>query len=199
MKHPDFLNSLTDLENEIRSFFMDATKEKKSEFREVVLSTISNRNYPNSRIVILRDFEENWSFIVYSDTRAKKVNEIKSLSYVNLLFYSKIKGIQIRINGKASIVKKNQNYWEKLSDWSKVLYSNDLKPGKKLKEDTLIEKKLNNQKSTDSYLKNFTSIKILVKNIDFLYLSRSGNIRAFFNIVRKKKNIINIKKKWINA
>jgi len=76
----------------------NALQENVFEPNAMVLSTINEKNCPSSRMVLLRDYNEN-GFVFYTNYNSKKGNEISSNNNASLLFYWQQLHRQIRIEG----------------------------------------------------------------------------------------------------
>ena len=77
---------------------------KKSEFNDpnaMNLATISSDGKPNSRIVLLKSYDDN-GFVFYTNSKSKKGKAIKNNSSVALNFHWKTLQRQIRIEGDVS-------------------------------------------------------------------------------------------------
>lgn len=190
------VSQLNELINKLKYDFSKATVDKKSEYKECVLSTLTKNNKPNSRTVIFREFSEDWILKIHSDLRSEKIEELKKNKNVCLLFYNKKEKIQVRITGKALIKKNDKSSWNSLSDWSKKNYISNNKPGNKINS-----KDLNKNIDIKNYMlengiKNFCSISVKINEIDWLRLLRYKNIRAKIRI-KRKPDIIVLEKKWV--
>ena len=181
---------LDKIEEKIKEEIINCINEKKNSFRNVVLSTVK-KNTPNLRIVVLRDFSNDWNVSFYTDSRSSKIEEIEKNKNVSILFYDDNKKIQIRMYGTSSIYRNQKSIWEKLPTLSKINYNSILKPGEYQKN---YSAKLN--KEVELGYKNFCLIKLKLDNIDCLYLSREGNRRISIKISRENRNIV-FKKKWL--
>jgi hypothetical protein len=58
---------------------------------------------PQSRMVVLRSFSDDWTFEFFTDHRSSKVNEIKSNPTISALFWDPSKRIQVRIEAVAHL------------------------------------------------------------------------------------------------
>ena len=195
---PSYLNCLSELEKEITSKLLRGYLDKKSPFNLFVLSTSSNKNV-NSRIVVMRKFcSVKWEIIIHSDLRSKKMSELRSNKHVCLNFWDPKKNLQIRIKGEAKKYEyNNDRVWHELSSWSKRNYLSQKTPGEHTEKgisgfDEEFLKIPPNHKHFSQGRKNFCQIKICIKSMDCLILSRLGYRRALFE---NKANIM--QKKWL--
>ena len=195
---PDYFDNLDKLHDEIVAKLTRGFLDKKSPYRFFILSTSIKHNV-NSRIVVLRNFcPKKWELFFHSDCRSEKLNEIENNRNVSLNFWDPKKNIQLRIKGKAERYNEKDNYtWDKLNVWSKRTYLTEKIPGSISKYPTSgFSQKLLKAPPTNKEInmgfKNFCQIKIFIKKIDCLILSRLGYRRALFEINKDK-----LIKKWL--
>ena len=135
---------------------------------------------------------------VQTDCRSKKIQEIEYNRNVSLNFWDPKKNIQLRIKGKAKKFNETDNYsWSRLNVWSKINYLTEKKPGSLSTYPVSgVSKKFLKTPPTndevDMGFKNFCQIKVFIKKIDCLILSRLGHRRALFEIYKDRLN-----KKWL--
>lgn len=91
----------------------EAIEKQIPEANAMVISTISDNFQPSSRIVYLRDYDQD-IFTFYTNYNSRKSKEIIQNSKVALLFYWPLLQRQIRIEGiaKKSSYEKSKNYFE---------------------------------------------------------------------------------------
>ena len=80
--------------------WMDLALEKNEEANAFVLSTVSDKNIPSSRVLLLRDFDKN-GFTFFTNYNSIKANDIENNNNVALNFYWSEFQRQVRIIGKA--------------------------------------------------------------------------------------------------
>lgn len=85
--------------NEFRVWLGSAIKLIKDDATAMVLSTVSLQGRPSSRIVLLKDINEN-GFTFFSNYKSRKGQELEMNAFASLLFYWKEQERQIRIEGK---------------------------------------------------------------------------------------------------
>ena len=195
---PDYFDNLDKLYDEIVAKLIRGVLDKKSPYRYFVFST-SIKNNVNSRMVVLRDFcSKKWELLLHSDCRSKKLQEIEGNRNVSLNFWDPKKSIQLRVKGKAEKINETNNYaWSRLNIWSKRTYLTQKKPGSvSISPISGFNEKFLKITPTNEEInmgfKNFCQIKVFIKKIDCLILSRFGYRRALFEIKRDKLN-----KKWL--
>ena len=95
--------------------------DENEEANTFVLSTVSDKNIPSSRVLLLRDFDKN-GFTFFTNYNSKKANDIKNNNNVALNFYWSEFQRQVRIVGKA----------EKISDLDSDKYFSSRPRGSQL-------------------------------------------------------------------
>ena len=136
------------------------------------LSTVTNDLQPSSRIVLLKSFNDD-GFVFYSNLDSKKGVAIKKNSQVALNFYWKSLKKQVRIEGKAKIVKETDadEYFDSRSEDSKIgawasHQSLELKSREELeKRVATFKKKFEGSKITRP--KHWSGYKVIPKLIEF--------------------------------
>ena len=170
----------------------------KHDYHSFVFSTVS-KNSPDSRTVILRDFDEHKPAIwFHSDRRSKKILHLKENENVSALFYDKSRKIQLRINGLAHIednIKNDKRIWEAMRPESKICYMGPYAPSQRINqfEPNILEKSAHdlNEEDENLGLSQFCRIRIKIKKIDWLKLDYKGHQRLEFQFDKE------IKAQWI--
>jgi len=96
----DFKNSVENPIQYFMNWFKDALKVNKQEANACVLSTISSDNCPSSRVVLLKEVNEN-GFTFFTNYKSNKANDIDENPNVALNFYWPELERQVRITGTA--------------------------------------------------------------------------------------------------
>ena len=170
----------------------------KHDYHSFVFSTVL-KNSPNSRTVILRDFDENKPAIwFHSDRRSKKILHLEENENVSALFYDKSRKVQLRINGIADIeddIEHNKKIWDSMRPESKLCYMGPYAPSQKISqfEPNTLEKSAHDLDKEDEHLglSRFCRIRIKIKKLDWLKLDYKGHQRLEFKFGKK------IKTQWI--
>ena len=170
----------------------------KHDYHSFVFSTVS-KNSPDSRTVILRDFDEHKPAIwFHSDKRSKKILHLEENENVSALFYDKSKKVQLRINGIADIendIEQNKKVWDSMRPESKLCYMGPYAPSKKINqfEPNTLKKSAHDLDKEDEHLglSRFCRIRIKIKKLDWLKLDYKGHQRLEFKFGKK------IKTQWI--
>lgn len=79
------------------------TKAEIVEPTAMCLSTIDKNNFPSSRMILLKKFDER-GFCFFTNLTSRKAQELEANSNVALCFYWGILGFQVRIEGKVEKV-----------------------------------------------------------------------------------------------
>ena len=170
----------------------------KHDYHSFVFSTIS-KNSPDSRTVILRDFDEHKPAIwFHSDIRSKKILYLEENENVSALFYDKSRKVQLRINGIADIeddIEHNKKIWDSMRPESKLCYMGPYAPSQKINqfEPNTLKKSAHDLDKEDEHLglSRFCRIRIKIKKLDWLQLDYKGHQRLEFKFGKK------IKTQWI--
>ena len=179
----------------IKILLKSAVKDRHHPYHTPVFSNISNNIRSKSRIIVLRNFDEEKLILnFHSDFRSPKIKDLQNNKQSSFLFYdSKIK-TQLRIRTNSKINYKNnitKNAWGKTTLSSRKCYLSMHAPSS-------ITAKLNDgipshlkgidpqlEESEKGY-KNFVVIQNKIVNIDWLHLSSSGHERL---MIKFQKNI----------
>ena len=170
----------------------------KHDYHSFVFSTVS-KNSPDSRTVILRDFDEHQPAIwFHSDRRSKKILHLKENEKVSALFYDKSRKVQLRINGIADIeedIEHNKRIWDSMRPESKLCYMGPYAPSQKINqfEPNTLKKSAHDLDKKDEHLglSRFCRIRIKIKKLDWLKLDYKGHQRLEFKFGKK------VKTQWI--
>lgn len=153
------------------------TVQKKHPFRNVVFSTVDEK-HPKSRWVVFRKLTENQRFLIFTDLRSNKTEEIRNNSSCSLLFYNNRQGLQIRVEGVALLHSQDDltnKYWVGVQGNGLKSYSTVLPPGS-----SIAKKDEGNQWLDEPTSRYFTVLEIIPNYIDVLQLGRESHIRAEF-------------------
>ena len=170
----------------------------KHDYHSFIFSTVS-KNSPDSRTVILRDFDEDKPAIwFHSDRRSKKILQLEENKNVSALFYDKSRKVQLRINGLGDIeedVEHNKKIWDSMRPESKLCYMGPYAPSQKINqfEPNTLKKSAHDLDKEDEHLglSRFCRIRIKIKKLEWLKLDYKGHQRLEFKFGKK------IKTQWI--
>ena len=166
----------------------------KHDYHSFIFSTVS-KNSPDSRTVILRDFEEYKPAIwFHSDRRSKKILHLEETENVSALFYDKSRKVQLRINGIANIeedIEQNKKIWDSIRPESKLCYMGPYAPSQKISqfEPNTLKKSAHDLDKEDEHLglSRFCRIRITIKKLDWLKLDYKGHQRLEFKFGKRTK------------
>ena len=122
MNHDQILLDIN--ENPFRIFnrwFEDAKQNEINDPNAMNIATVGDDKYPSSRMVLLKSYNSS-GFVFYTNLNSKKGNQIKNNSKVGLNFYWKSLLKQVRIQGKAKVIKNNESdtYFNSRSENSRI-------------------------------------------------------------------------------
>ena len=173
----NFFNDLDKGELKIWDLLAQGVVNKKSKFHTPTFSTI-NGNAINSRTIILRKVDNKKKMLFfYSDSRSRKVLNIKQNNNATVHLYEPRFKLQVQLYGHANIEnnsEKTKDIWKSFNNFSKKNYLSELSPGKKI--NSLDELKYN--KDNEEAFYNFSLIYIKVSKLECLQLSDINNIRV---------------------
>ena len=149
-----------------------ASVDKKSDARNVVVS-ISDGEYPSSRIMVLREVNvREKSFTFFSDSNSQKCKLIDLNPRGSLTVWDRKNNLQIRIRGEFVFDPDTIRYWNRLGDWAKKSYGNQPSPSMPI----LGRWEYDNKPEISS----FTVLKFLADKFDILLLDKEKHFRAVY-------------------
>jgi len=186
--------SIDSIEENIWHSLTRATTDRFAPYRTATFATINTQKdnsiqltYPSIRTVVLRTVDKQYRELSFnSDARSTKLAQINDCPQVSWLFYSQAERTQLRLNGIARVIQgdRKKTAWEQAQIMSKRCYCGQHPPGTispngpKTGLTTLHSEGLDHD--FEKGYKNFARIITTVTHIDWLYLSRKGNLRAQF-------------------
>lgn len=148
----------------------------KHPFRYLTVATLGDQ-FPQVRTVVLRQFTADLEFLVYTDARSSKVQELFEVPRVSLLFYHPKKQVQVRVQALATVHVEDelaQAHWMRVSEKRKSEYQSELGPGKQI----MHPKEGWGSSSEHSY---FSVLKFSPLCLEVLQLAKEGHLRIQFN------------------
>lgn len=173
------------IRDRIFSEFHTATTSHEHPFRFCVLGTIGINSHPQTRWVVFREFNAgpDFTFLIYTDRRSSKIQDLKQNPAASLLFYNEEKRLQLRINGSGHIIT-DQNlldqHWEQSAKYGASSYTSELPPG------TPISKPENAWSWDKEDRSHFCILRIEMKRIEFLQLDGEQHIRGEFRVQKDR-------------
>ncbi len=149
----------------------------KHPFRYLTLAT-AGTNFPQVRTVVLRQISADLEFLVYTDVRSTKVQELLEVPRVSLHFYHPKKQVQVRVKALATIHLEDelaQVHWNRVSEKRRSEYQSKLDPG------TRIAAPAAGWESTIES-SHFSVLKFSPLSLDVLQLAREGHLRIQFDL-----------------
>jgi|TARA_B110000116_G_C16668520_1_gene505109 pyridoxamine 5'-phosphate oxidase len=101
----DLLESPTDM---FRAWFEKVENLKNIEVNAMTLATSSKKGEPSSRVVLLKDYDEN-GFVFYTNYNSEKGSQIEQNPYGSLTFHWNQLERQIRIRGKIRKISRDKS------------------------------------------------------------------------------------------
>lgn len=148
-----------------------ALEQPRDAWRIATLASINLDGLPQARQVVIREVSPDLSSMtIFTDRRSNKVAELTHQPQCSLLFWCPIRQQQLRCVCVASFEDNIKSYWENVAGRKGVLdYATEMPPG------SLLEGQISFDMSRAK--ENFCVIKLHVKSIDRLELSREGHRR----------------------
>jgi general stress protein 26 len=149
----------------------------KHPFRFLTLAT-SGVQFPQVRTVVLRQLSPAMEFLVYTDVRTAKVQDLLETPRVSLLFYHPKKQVQIRVKALATLHVANalaQEQWKRVSEKRQSEYKSGLAPGTRIETPDL-------GWEADPENAHFSVLKFSPLSIEVLQLAREGHLRMQFEL-----------------
>ena len=158
-----------------------AVKKRNDDLHLLNLVTVDNKNEPNTRNVVLRDFSiENLTVRFHTDKRSSKIEDIRDNKAICLIGYDKKAKLQIRMDADAYTIKDEKilmDIWKKMYPMSRECYRISKSPGDKIESLNEIRFKEDDESNLIGF-DNFVAIQCDIKSLEILYLSSLGHIRA---------------------
>jgi general stress protein 26 len=152
----------------------------KHPFRYLTLAT-AGTHFPQVRTVVLRELTPNLEFLVYTDVRSAKVQDMLEVPRVSLLFYHPKKQVQVRVKALATIHVDDelaQEHWKKISEKRQSEYTSKLEPGTRIENPDL-------GWETDIKNAHFSVLKFSPLSIEVLQLAKDGHLRIQFELASR--------------
>jgi general stress protein 26 len=149
----------------------------KHPFRFLTLAT-SGAQFPQVRTVVLRQLSPAMEFVVYTDVRTAKVQDLLTTPRVSLLFYHPKNQVQVRIKAIATLHVEDaiaQEQWKRVSEKRQSEYKSGLAPGTRIESPDL-------GWETQSDSAHFSVLKFSPLAIEVLQLARQGHLRIQFEL-----------------
>ncbi|MCK6604101.1 MAG: pyridoxamine 5'-phosphate oxidase family protein [Ignavibacteriaceae bacterium] len=191
---PEIYSNTSQVFDSIIKALAEGVTNRRHPFHTPVISTI-NGDKPELRTVVLRDFNKDlMEILIHSDYRTGKVSQLKLNPNTSFLFYDGNSAVQVRVRGISFVHYTDDTAferWQISKPASRRCYLTTVHPGEEISvpDSTLPADYKNITPSlteSESGYKNFCVIRTVINEIDWLYLHKSGNIRAAFKITEGK-------------
>jgi hypothetical protein len=131
---------------------------------------------------------ERRSLLIHTDARSPKVAQIQECPAVSLLFYDQSLNVQLQMHGIASIHRLDsvaEELWRNSPPSSLRMYLGPLAPGTictgpAFNLPSALVGRIPEQEELAPGYHNFAVVQILVQEMEWLRLSRDGNLRCRF-------------------
>ena len=147
------------------------------------LVTIDEKNIPNTRNVVIRDFsEENLTIRFHTDKRSSKISDIQNNNKISLLGYERKDKLQIRFDAEATIIDSDEfllDIWKSMYPMSRECYRVIESPGSKIKSLEDIKFEEEDDQGLNGF-ENFVAVSCDIQSIEVLYLHHAGHLRASY-------------------
>lgn len=164
-----------------------ASLKRNDPLRSPVLASINSEGKPSQRILVLREvLMKERGLIFHTDIRSEKVAELRQNAEVSLLFYHPKRQKQFRLTGTAAIHFQDdlwEQQWQKTGPGSLKVYLIKKKPGLPVHPSEWSDlipppDKRFEKADLEAGKVNFAVLKVLIQNMEYLYLAQSGHLRA---------------------
>ena len=169
-------HKLKDIFELVQEEMKRAVNDKKHPFRYLIFSSLGAK--VRSRYVVLRSYQSDNSFVVYTDSRSSKVEEIRQNPEVHLLFYNSRKQVQVLVEGICDTENNpaiRQSLWLKVQGNAQKSYNTTLPPGA-----VITTPETGHQVKAEMDDEYFEVLNIQPVKIEVLQLNRSKHLRASF-------------------
>ncbi len=179
---PGFYNDLAASFEFAWNALENAATDRRSPMRMPVLGSTGLDGSPQVRTVVLRDVSRAGGRLrIHTDTRSRKVEELKRDPRCCVLAYDPVAGIQLRLSGTATIHTEDRvadKAWQGSRAMSLACYAQDAAPGDVLADPATAD--TNGAADLELGRCNFAAILMQLESIEWLYLHISGHRRALW-------------------
>ena len=170
---------------------MNAIEGRDDDLHILNLVTVDEKNIPNTRNVVIRDFsEENLNIRFHTDKRSTKISDIKNNNKISLLGYERKDKLQIRFDAEATIIDSDEfllDIWKGMYPMSRECYRVIESPGSKIKSLEDIKFEEEDYQGLNGF-ENFVAVSCDIQTIEILYLHHAGHLRASYTNNNGKLN-----------
>ena len=184
------ITSLEEIREQTWRFLSEAVGKKGHPFRYPVIGTISGGR-PLQRTVVLRSlFVTGRTLLFHSDSRSRKVSDLRINSHLSWLFYDGGNRVQLHFESRAELhepdTELHENEWNNMAIPERRIYCVNHAPGTPINkpQEAWPEEILNSpvtQEDVAAGKANFRVITAELTQLDWLQLHPEGEQRAIFN------------------
>ena len=162
---------------------MNAIEGRDDDLHILNLVTVDEKNIPNTRNVVIRDFsEEKLTIRFHTDKRSSKISDIQNNNKISLLGYERKDKLQIRFDAEATIIDSDEfllDIWKGMYPMSRECYRVIESPGSKIKSLEDIKFEEEDDQGLNGF-ENFVAVSCDIQSIEVLYLHHAGHLRASY-------------------
>ena len=195
------LKTLAELEHESWQQLTEAADQKDRSagrgFNTFVVATCTKRG-ADARTVVLRRVDITHKYVwFHTDARAEKVLQLEAFPVANLLFWDEQSQVQLRLTVETRLHTDDyiaDDHWKTLPVSSRKSYLSELTPGIELEQpypgfpNPFVDR-LPTEEESEAGRKNFAVIECRVLSMEYLHLSRQGQLRACFQYEPESKTV----------
>lgn len=183
------VEALIDLNHNAWRQLEEAPNQKDHPFKTCTVATITPDGLPDTRMVVLRlASKTDQKLWFHTDLRAQKVTHLHNQPEIVVLFWDDETQVQLRCRARTTIHTDDalaNEHWTKLWEGSRKMYLSEHEPGSVQPKPypgfpPEIGERLPTKEETEAGRPNFAVVECTVYEIDYLRLSRAGQIRARF-------------------
>ncbi len=162
--------------DELKQELLSGSKENVHPFHYFTLGTVGMDATARLRTVVLRKVIDDLEIIFFTDDRSKKIRHLKENNKASLLFYHPDLRLQLRIEGKASIIRDEETttlYRKSLDKDALDNYNSQPGPGSGIPEEGAF--------THNAATSHFCVVKIVPVKIEYLKLRSPKHLRLQFS------------------
>jgi len=169
----------TDVLKKTHKELRKGSKNSSHPFRSLSLATVDpDSQIPNNRTVILHKATDDWRLHIFTDSRSRKVDELKKQNTASLLFWHPYHKLQLRCQCSVELHQKDglaQQCWAQVRGPAQKAYTSLLAPGDPI--DTPEEA---HEWPEDFSMDHFCVLECIATNLQILQLDGRKHRRIAF-------------------
>lgn len=163
---------------------LSAAVSERSPFTLMQLATVDESSMPKLRTIVARDFIEATQTIAFTaDIRSRKIAEIRSNPNVALTALDSNKGLQLRMEGRADLVRstaKKKEAWNRMRAHSHLLFRSPIAPGTVLSSPLDATPDVGCGQESGEPVEHFALVHVTIERMDWLDISSEPHQRCRF-------------------